>query len=154
MRRGDRRERSYVQPTFGLGAAGPAARAGVFAVGDGAGARRAPDGGESDLPQRVLEDAVLLRVALDVLGGPGGDGVDLDHAAPLVDPDDRDVGTRGGVLPTHTRDPGAVGRQGALQRLDLAQGAAPVGVAVVQLRAVLGVLLGDGPQWQDGTHAD
>ena len=93
---------------------------------------------------------MLLDVAVHVVVGPARDGVELDHAALVVPADDADVGAGRRVLPAHAGDPGLVGRQGAAERLDLAHRAARVGVAVVQLRAVLGVLLGDGQQRQDG----
>jgi hypothetical protein len=88
---------------------------------------------------------VFGDVRVHVVLGPAGDGGDLDLAALLVPADDRRVGPGRGLVAAQTGRPGRVVLQALLQGLHLAELAAQVGVAVMQLRAVLGVLLGDRP---------
>lgn len=86
--------------------------------------------------------------------GPGRQRVDLDHLALLVVADDGRRGPRVGLVAAQAAHPGLPTLQGPLERLDLAHPAAQVGVAVVQLRTVLDVLLLHAQQGQDGAHVD
>ncbi len=86
---------------------------------------------------------MLGDVGVHVVLGPAGDRGDL-HLLPLLVPaDHRGVRPARGLVAAQAGRPGLVVLQASLQRLHLAHGAAQVGVAVVQLRAVLRVLLGD-----------
>ena len=104
---------------------------------DRAGARRAADRAVAELEQRVDRHLVLGDVGVDVVLGPGGDRVDLDHAAlgvPVDQPACRPgSATRRGARPSPRRRsrpaPAASG-------CTLRSAAAQVGVALVQPRAV------------------
>lgn len=85
---------------------------------------------------------MLGDVGVHVVLRPAGDRRDLDLLPLLVPADDRGVRPGRGLVAAQARRPRLVAGQSLFEGLDLAQGAAQVGVAVVQLRAVLGVLLG------------
>lgn len=108
------------------------------------GCRGAADGRVAVHQQGVGEYAVLGDVRVDVVLRPAGDRRDLYLAALLVPADDRGVRPGRGLVAAQARRPGAVLGEPFFEGLDLAERAAQVGVAVVQLRPVLGVLLGHG----------
>src|SRR5665811_1267110 len=129
-------------PAFGLVVAGPASGPGVFARGDLARAGRASDRRIALCDQRVARQGMRDLIGLDILVGPGRQRVDLDEIVLVVPGDDRRAGPGRCLDPAHARDPGGPAVQGPGERVNLAQEAAEVRIAVVQLLAVLGVLLG------------
>src|SRR4051812_30042614 len=131
-----------VDPALGLGGAGPAAASRVLARRDALGAGPAADGGVAVVLQRVDQYAVLEDVLLDLLVAPPGERRDLDLLLLVVPSNDRRDDTVVRLGPTQTGRPGVVAGEGLLEWRDLAQRAAQVGVALVQVCAVLGVLLG------------
>ena len=109
---------------------GPSGPSGVGARGDAAGAGSAADRRVAVELQRVDQHAVVGDVGVVLLLRPGRERVDLDLAALGVPLDDADVAAGVGLVAADAGGPGGVGRQPARQRLDLADGAARVGVAV------------------------
>ncbi len=97
---------------------------------------------------------MLGDVRLHVVLGPAGDRGDLDLLPLLVPADHRGVRPGRGLVAAQARRPRGVRGQALFQRLDLAQRAAQVGVPVVQLRPVLGVLLGDALTRGQGDDVD
>src|SRR5699024_8585914 len=80
---------SCVQSAFCFVRSRPASGAGVFSLGDGAGAGLASDRGVALRQQwidRHLEGAGIVE---EVVEGPGGQGVDLDQAVLLIEGDQR-----------------------------------------------------------------
>src|SRR6478672_1842809 len=112
--------RIAVDAAFELVRAGPAARAFVLADEDGARAGNAADGRIARVVQRVVRNLVHVDVRLDALGVPVHDGLDLPDAVPLRPLDALCVGPRQRLLAANAGDPGVVGRERALERLDLA----------------------------------
>ncbi len=97
---------------------------------------------------------MLTDVVVDVLLRPLDDRVDLHHLAPGVPLDDLGIGPGVGLLPADAGDPGIVGLERLLERNDLAQVAAQVRVARVQLGAKLRVLLFHRRRRGDIDHID
>src|ERR1035437_3040524 len=100
--------------------------------------------------QRVVRDLVDLEVGPDSLLAPVGEGMDAPETVALRPLDLLQPGPARRLVATNARDPGAVRRQRTLERLDLADLAATVGIALPQVRALLQVLLGD----RDDLRAD
>jgi hypothetical protein len=119
-----------VDAALGLRPARPAAGPGVLPLGDGAGARGAADRAVALLPQRGEEDVrVLGDVRLEVVGGPAAIGASRQPRLASQ----RTVG-----VPARPGSPRGAGRsprresRSVVQRGDLAQRAARVGVSPVQ----------------------
>src|SRR5438132_1744960 len=108
----------------------PASRALVLAAGDGPRARNAADRGIALVVQRVVWDLVDVDVRLHALRVPIDDRLHLPHAVALGPLDLLRVGARHRLLATDARDPRVVGGERALERLDLADVAAAVGVCL------------------------
>ena len=124
----------HVDAALGLAGAGPAAAARVLARRDPAGAWRAADRRVAVVQQRVDQDAVLGDVVVDLLSVQRASGVTLT-ICPSCRPTRprRAITALVGLVPAHARCPRVVAAQRAVQRLDLAQLAAQVGVALVQV---------------------
>src|SRR5580693_10536216 len=137
------RARLSMDAALGLSCAGPAPAARVGAGLDPERARRAADRGVAVVDQRVDQHAVGGDVVVDLLLGPADDRVDLDHLPPVVPLDHLGLAPVAGLVPADAGDPRVIVGQRPLQRLNLAQVAAQVGVAPVQAGAELGVLLRD-----------
>jgi hypothetical protein len=86
---------------------------------------------------------VLGDVGLHVLVAPRGQRVELHQPELLVVGDQRRARPGGGLDAAHAGDPGVVAREGVGERLDLAHGAAEVGVAGEEVLAELDVLQRD-----------
>ena len=129
----------------------PSVRPGVLARRHPARARLAADRRVALASKRIDAAGVLDLIRLDLVDGPRGERVDLDQA--VLGRPSRRAGCRHGSAPhpPYAGDPAPRRSQGPGERLDLAQQAAQVRVAVVQPRPVLGVLLGDG---RLGQHVD
>ena len=91
--------------------------------------------------ERVVREVVLTDVVPDVALGPVRERVQLPEVEALVPAELRRLGAAAGVLAADAGDPAVYGREGPAHRLDLADAAAGVGVAVPELVAVLGGLL-------------
>ena len=102
-----------------------------------------PDGRVAPVVQRVVRDLVDGDVRLDALGVPVDERVDLPDVVALAPLDLLGVLAGQALLAADPGDPGVVGLERALERLDLADVAAAVGVALPQVRPLLAVLLGD-----------
>src|SRR5580658_7970902 len=137
------RTRSGMYAALRLSGPGPAPAARVGARLDLDGAGRAADRGVAVVDQRVDQHALLGDEVVHLLLRPGDDRVDLDHFSAVVPLHDPGLPPLVGLVPADAGDPGVVFGQRPLQRLDLAQVAAQVGVAAVEPRPQLGVLLGD-----------
>src|SRR5258705_672869 len=124
--------------------AGPASRSLVLAFDDGAGARDATDGRIACVVQRVVGNLVDVDVRLDALRVPVDDGLDLPDAVPLRPFDPLCVGARQRLLAADAGDPRVVGSQRTLERLDLADVTAAIGVGLPEVRPFLDRLLRDG----------
>src|SRR6186997_1627247 len=133
-----------VDPALGLCQARPAARAQVSTRFDRLGAMGATDRRVAAIVKRVVREVVLTDVVPNVALGPVREGVQLPEVEALVPAELRGLGTGAGVCPADAGDPAVYGREGAAHRLDLADAAAGVGIAVPQLRSVLGLLLLEG----------
>ena len=81
-----------VQTALGFIEARPSARTRVFARFDFDGAktlfRLAADAEKATLAQRVIRQMILLQIVVDVLGGPGRNGTELEETQ-VVCLDDR-----------------------------------------------------------------
>src|SRR3954447_5585483 len=133
--------RALVDPALGLCGARPAAVAQVAARPDRLGAVGATDRRVAAIVERVVREVVLTDVVPDVSLGPVRKRVQLPEVEALVPAELRRLGTGAGVCPADAGDPAVYGRESAPHRLDLADATAGVGVAVPQLRPVLGLLL-------------
>ena len=145
-----------VQPAFRLGQARPAARPGVVAGCDPRRAGLAADRGVAVGDQEVHRHLVGAGVVEQVVEAPRRHRVDLHQAVALVPDHERRVGAGRGLVAAHAGEPHLVAAERVLQGRHLAAGAAQAGVAVVQLRAELGILLGDGllRQHVDDPHVE
>src|SRR5215213_4738172 len=133
------RGESAMDATFDLVRAGPAAGALVLARDDRARARDAADRRVADVVQRVVRDLVHEHVRLDALRVPVHERLDLPDAVALRPLDAPRVLARQRLLAADPGDPGVIRRERPLERLDLAQMAAAVGVALPQVRPLLRV---------------
>src|ERR1700722_14835793 len=145
---------SDMDAAFGLAGPGPAAAARVGTRLDLDGAGRAADGGVAVVDQRVNQHVVDGDVVVDLLLAPADDRVDLDHLPLVVPLDHLGLAALAGLVAAHAGDPRVVVGQRPLPRLDLAQVAAQVGIAPVEPRAELGVLLGDRARRGDVDRGD
>ena len=114
----------------------------------------APDAGIAALVQGVVRDVVGPDVVPDLLLAPRRERVDLDEAEFLVPRDDGDGLPRIGLVPPQARDPRRAALEGAAVRLDLAHGAAEVGVARPERLAKLDRLLVEAPPGAVGDGLD
>src|SRR3954447_26765234 len=110
--------------------AGPASRALVLAAEDGTGARNAADRGVALIVQRVVRDLVDVDVGLHALRVPVDERLNLPDVVALRPLDLLRMRARRGLLATDARHPRVVGRERALERLDLADVAAAVRLAL------------------------
>src|SRR5262245_39900382 len=139
-----------MQAALRLLAAAPAARARRLPGADRAGAGPAADGGVAALVQPVVGDVLGPHVVPDLFAGPAHERVDLHQAETGIGLDGRGLGAVGGLVAPDGGDPGLVAAEGLAQRLDLAQLAAAVGLALPEPFALGGGLLGHGAP---GLHA-
>src|SRR5580765_8522972 len=124
--------------------AGPASRSLVLALDDGTSAWDAADGRIARVVQRVVGNLVDVDVRLDALGVPVDDGLDLPDAVALRPFDPLCIGARQRLLAADAGDPCVVGSQRPLERLDLADVTAAIGVALPEVRPFLDRLLRNG----------
>src|SRR3954452_14941546 len=120
----------HVDPALELRGAGPTAGALVFPGGDGPRAGDAADRRVAAIVQGVVGNLVDVQVGLDALRVPVDEGLDLPDAVALRPLDFLGLRARRALLAADARDPGAVVRERALEGLDLAQRAAPVGIGL------------------------
>src|SRR6266508_3860062 len=121
-----------VNAALELARAGPAPRPLVLAALDGTCARNAADRGVSLIVQRVVWNLVDVDVRLDALRVPVDERLHLPDAVALRPLDLLRVRARYRLLAADAGDPGVVARQRALERLDLADVAAAVGLGLPQ----------------------
>src|SRR5437868_401299 len=133
-----------MEPDLRLAGVLPAARALVLARLDRTGARDAADRRISRGMQGIDGHLVHVAVRVDALCVPVDDRLDLPDAVAFRPFDLRRVGAGERLLATDARDPGVVRLEGALERLDLADVAAAVGIALPEVRPLELVLLRDG----------
>src|SRR6266566_217166 len=126
--------RERVQPTLGLAHAAPAAGPLRLAGPRGARARPAPDAGEPLVEQRVVGDLFLADVAPHVLTRPAREREDLHDgvAVHLMVFEHVHRGSGFALVAPHRADPSIEAGESALQRLDLTDPAAAVGIGLVQ----------------------
>src|ERR1700722_5232526 len=120
-RAGARRVRLEVQPAFGLVRAGPAPRPSILELRHGSRRGAAADGEIPLAEQRMDGELAVGLVVRDVVVGPGGDGIDLDHRFGFVPVDDGRGGSLVAVDALEARHPRTLPCQGALQRCGLAE---------------------------------
>src|SRR6266576_219672 len=123
-----------VQPTLGLAHAAPTAGPLRLARSRGARARPASDAGEALVEERMVGDRFLADVAPHVVARPAREREDLHDgvAVHLMAFEHVHCGTRVALVAPHGADPGVESCQGTLQRLDLADPAATVGIGLIQ----------------------
>src|SRR6266540_1402546 len=119
-----------VDAALELPRAGPASGALVLARSDGTRARDAADRRVSAVVQRVVGNLVDVDVGLDALRVPVDERLDLPDAVALRPFDLLRIGAGRALLAADAGDPRVVFGQRALERLDLADVAAAVGVAL------------------------
>src|SRR5262245_20681513 len=102
----------------------PAARARIGARLHRTRARRAADAGEAVVVQLVRRQIAALDVGPDSVLGPFQERSHLPHAIALVPRERLTMSTLGRLFAPHTRDPGLVATDGALEGFDLANLAA------------------------------
>src|SRR5205807_10643021 len=100
----------------------------------GPGARPAPDARVALVEQGMVRNAVFADVAPHVRPAPPGEREDFDHGAAvyLVVLDQLGGPTGVGLVLPHRAYPSVVCDHGALERLDLSDKAAAVGIGLVQ----------------------
>src|SRR5437588_5120544 len=121
-----------VDPALELVGAGPAACALLLARAHRPRARNAPDRRIAGVVQRVVGDLVHVDVGLDALCAPVDERLDLPDAVALAPLDAPCPLARRRLLAADAGDPSVVALEGALERLDLADVAAPVGLGLPQ----------------------
>src|SRR5262245_18878883 len=126
-----------MDPALELVGAGPAARALLFVLGDRPGAGDAADRAVARLVQRVEGNLVHLDVGPDALLVPVRERVHLPDAVALRPLQLRRLGAARRLVAADARDPGAVGLERRQQRLDLADLAAAIRVALPEVRPLL-----------------
>ena len=133
-----------MNPALELVGAGPPARALLFVLGDRPGAGNAADRAVARLVQRVVGNLVHLDVRPDALLVPVRERMHLPDVVALRPLELRRLGPARRLVAADARDPGVVGIERREQRLDFADLAATVRVALPEVGAFLPVLLGDG----------
>src|SRR5213076_3307381 len=122
--------------------AGPPAGPFVLVVDDRARARHAADRRIARVVERVVRNLVDVDVGLDALRVPVDDRLDLPDAVALRPLHPPRVLPRQRLLAADAADPRVVLREDAFERLDLADVAAAVRVALPEVRSLSRVLLG------------
>src|SRR5436189_4389745 len=122
----------HVDAALELPRAGPTSAALGLAGGDGPRAGDAADRRVAAVVQRVVGDLVDVDVGLDALRVPVDERLDLPDAVPLRPLDLLRVRPCRALLPPDAGDPRVVARERALERLDLADVAAAVGIRLPQ----------------------
>src|SRR5438552_12814755 len=112
--------------------AGPASRPLVLTRFDRTRARDATDGRIAHIVQRVVRNLVHVDVRLHALRVPVDDRLDLPDVVALAPLDALRVRARERLLAADAADPGVEGLERALERLDLANVAAAVRIALPQ----------------------
>src|SRR5436309_7397852 len=135
--------RLFMNPALELVGTGPSARALLFVLGDRPGAGNAADRAVTRLVERVVGNLVDGDVRPDALLVPVRERVHLPDAVALRPLDLRGLGAARRLVAPDAGDPGVVRLERLQQRLDLADVAAAVGIALPQVRALVAVLLGD-----------
>src|SRR5579864_5750955 len=125
-----------VEAALRLARPSPAAGALVFAVGDGARARRAADRQVAARDERMFGDPVAREVPGDVRAGERSEGVDTDEVPVLLE--DGDVRSRLALIAPQAGDPCARARAERRERGDLVHAAAEVRVLTLDVAAVAG----------------
>src|SRR6478735_5032735 len=136
MREPASRRSGDVQAALGLAAARPAAGARILAAAGRARARRAADRRETAIVQLVVRDAVLVDVAPAVALAPVDERLHLHDSAACVEHELRSAGALLGLVAADAGQPAVGVADRALERLDLAQAATAVGLALPQPGAV------------------
>src|SRR5438034_6685678 len=129
---------------FELVRARPAAGALLLVRARRAGARDAADRAVAGVVERVVRNLVDLDVGPDPLLVPVGERVHLVNAVALGPLDLRRPRAARRLVPANARDPRVVRSQRGDERLDLADVAAAVRIALPQVRALRAMLLRDG----------
>src|SRR3954452_7857933 len=135
--------RVEVDAALQLVRARPAPRALLLVGPDRPGAGDAPDRPVPGVVQRVEGDLVDRNIGPDSLFVPVGERVQLPDVVPLGPLDLRRARTARRLVPTDARYPRVVRLKRAHERLDLADVAEAVGIALPEVRPLLAVLLGD-----------
>src|SRR5439155_5586598 len=123
--------------------AGPAAGALVLPLEDRPSALHAADRRITRVVQRVVRYLVDGDIGLDSFRIPVDDRMDLPDAELVGALDLLRVLARQALLAADAADPRVVRLERPLERLHLADVAAPIGVPLPEVRALLNVLLGD-----------
>src|SRR5215510_5085010 len=131
----------FVDPALELVRPGPAARPLLLVGCDRPGAGDAADRAVARLVERVVGNLVHLDVRPDALLVPVRERVHLPDAVALRPLELRRLGAARRLVAADAGDPGVVRVEGREQRLDLADLAATIGVALPQIRALPAVLL-------------
>src|SRR5215211_1624602 len=132
-----------VQTALGFVHARPATRPGILARSHWPGTRFAPYAAVTHAKKGVQRNVVLPHVLLDIFHGPDGERRDLGDPEVLVEGHDRRARPLCRLVPADARNPGTVILQKLPLRLDLADLAAEVRRAAVELRPVAFYLLLD-----------
>src|SRR5687768_10412766 len=115
-------DRDLVQPAFLARAVAlppPAARARILAGTHRARARLAADRAIAAVVQRVVRDLVGAKVLPHVGLAPFGERADFPQAPPRIVLGLGEGGAPGGLVASQARDPRALARERAAERLDL-----------------------------------
>src|ERR1700730_13793347 len=126
--------RVAMDPALELVRPRPPSGAFVLADEDGTRAGHAADRRIARVVQRVVRNLVYVDVRLDALRVPVHHGLDLPHPVTVRPLDALCICAGQCLLPPDAGDPGVVRRERALERLDLADVAAAVGLALPQVR--------------------
>src|SRR5216683_2832855 len=136
--------RVAMNAAFELVRSRPPPRPFVLTDDNGTRARNAADRRIARVVQRVVRNLVHVDVGLDALRVPVDDRLDLPHAVPLRPLDALCVGACQRLLAADAGDPGVIRSERPLERLDLTDVTAAIGVALPQVRALLNRLPRDG----------
>src|SRR5215218_821586 len=132
-----------VQTALGFVHARPATRPGILARSHRPGTRFAPYAAVTHAKKGVQRNVVLPHVLLDIIHGPDGERRNLGDPEVLFEGYDRRARPLCRLVPADARNPGTVILQKLPLRLDLANLAAEVRRAAVELRPVAFYLLLD-----------
>src|SRR5215211_2737759 len=132
-----------VQTAFGFVHARPATRPGILARSHRPGTRFAPYAAVTHAEKGVQRNVVLPHVLLDLIYRPDGERRDLGDPEVLIKSHDRRARPLYRLVPADARNPGTVISQELPLGLDLADLAAEVRRAAVELRPVAFDLLLD-----------